>query len=242
MPGSPRSDRPTQSRGRRRSSSSRPAPAPARRPDTAPTLPAGRIAAADHPHQRIEEQRQQEQRRGHDIREPGRPPAATPVELSMYAVTVDVPSAAPATVPTASASSACRARGSVPSRSSRPDSRRRPACRPNRTARGRRRSRMTGSIGADRAPARSSCKNVGAIDGGARRAPDTWTSPSRETDRRSTPACRSAARRAPAAPIRIADDDAGRRCVEQRRRRREAAERHQRARASRRSGRPTAGR
>ena len=32
----------------------------------------------------------------------------------MYAVTVEVPSAAPTTVPIASASSACRARGSVP--------------------------------------------------------------------------------------------------------------------------------
>ena len=45
----------------------------------------------------------------------------------MYAVTVDVPSSAPATVPIASASSAPRALGSVPSRI-------RPACDPTPTS------------------------------------------------------------------------------------------------------------
>ena len=41
---------------------------------------------------------------------PVRPPAETPVALSMYAVTVEVPRPAPTTVPTASAMSAPRAR------------------------------------------------------------------------------------------------------------------------------------
>ena len=87
---------------------------------------------------------------------PVRPPAETPVELSMYAVTVDVPSTAPATVPIASASRAWRARGSVPSRSS-PAWFATPTSVPTESnSASTKKTRMTGSIAPDSAPPTSS--------------------------------------------------------------------------------------
>ena len=84
----------------------------------------------------------------------------------MYAVTVEVPSAAPATVPTASASSAPRARGSVPRRMN-------PACEPTATSvptesnsARKKNTKMTAAIPGANAPTTSSCKNVGANEGG----------------------------------------------------------------------------
>ena len=86
----------------------------------------------------------------------------------MYALTVDVPRTAPATVPIASASNACRARGSWPSRIS-PARDATPMSVPIESNSARKKNtKMTSIIPGLNAPRMSSFMNVGASDGGAR--------------------------------------------------------------------------
>ena len=110
------------------------------------------------------------------------PPCSTPAVLSMKLVTVLVPSAAPATVPTASASIASRARGSFPFSSN-------PACSPTpirvpvvSNTSMKRNMRITGIIAALTAWTRSIRRNVGLIDGGAETIPNVGLKLDRSKD------------------------------------------------------------